>query len=89
MRETAGRAGYDLVLTSYFHLLVRRDAPDAVRHGVERFRNECQSLVHARVGPLFEQVEFGNEWINADFEAALRYFDDELEARKKAEGEQV
>jgi hypothetical protein len=81
MRQVADGAGFDLVLTTYFQLLVRHDAPAAVRDGVVRFRDECQSLVHARVGPLFRQIEFGNEWINADFEAALRKFDGELRAQ--------
>jgi len=82
MREFADRAGYDLVLTSYFHILARRNLSPATLAGLEKFRLQSQELVHEHVACLFKKIEFGNAYIDADFETALRLFDRELDERK-------
>jgi len=73
--------GYDLVLTSFFHLLIRRDAGEGVRRAATLFQQDAMTLVYERARPLFEMIAFGNPAIDADFDAAQRLFQTDLDKR--------
>jgi Methyltransferase domain len=72
--------GYDLVLTSFFHVLVRRDASQALRDGLEAFRLDAQRRVYEKARPLFELIAFGNDHIEADYKKAEAWFKADLDA---------
>jgi Methyltransferase domain len=88
LRDFASGFGYDLVLTSFFHILVRREASSQLSEGVEAFRRDSIELVYAEARPIFESVAFGNDYIQEDFEYARLRLQNELDVaaeKKKSE----
>jgi hypothetical protein len=91
LRDIADKLDYDLVLTSFFHILVRRKAPPQLIEGVEAFRRDSIELVYAQTRPIFESVAFGNDYIQNDFEYARQRLQRELDvaAEKKRLEERI
>jgi hypothetical protein len=79
VRDFVDNLGYDLVLTSFFHIFVRREAAANLIENVEAFRKESIDLVYAQARPIFESVAFGNDHIQKDFEYARRRLQLELD----------
>jgi hypothetical protein len=85
MRDFVATLGYDLVLTSFFHVLVSREAPQSLVAGVEAFRADSTRLVYEQVRPIYESIAFGNGYIDKDFEYARKRLQSELDAAKGEE----
>jgi Methyltransferase domain len=79
MRDFAGSKGYELVLTSYFHVLVRRDANQQMQDGLQTFQREAQRLAHEAARPLFERIALGNSYMEADYKRAEAWFKADLD----------
>lgn len=75
MQRFAAEHGYDLKLSAFFYLLVRRDGFDKAGHSaINKFSVDSESIVRARVADIFESVKFGNEYIQRDYAVADKMF---------------
>lgn len=83
MRNFANAQGYDLVLTSYFHVLVRKQATAAIRDRLAQFTANAQNLAGAKARELFESVALGNGHMEADYKVAEALFKNDLDKRKR------
>lgn len=80
LRRFAESRGYDLQLSSFFYLLVRRDGLEAVTHAaIAGFLSDSEALVRGRVADIFDSVKFGNDYIQSDYLAADKLFRGKLE----------
>jgi hypothetical protein len=80
MRDFAAVLGYDLVLTSYFHVLVRRDAAAHVHEGLLMFQRDAQQLTQDRIGRFFESIALGNAYMDDDYKLAEAWFKRDLDS---------
>jgi Methyltransferase domain len=76
--------GYDLVLTSFFHIFVRREAAASLIQDIEAFRKDSIDLVYAQARPIFESIAFGNDYIQKDFDYARQRLQQELDAANRS-----
>ncbi len=82
IRDFAESKGYELMLTSYFHAFVRRDAGATFLDGFQAFQRDAQRLAHEKARPLFEDIALGNAHMEADYKKAEAWFKADLDAAR-------
>jgi ubiquinone/menaquinone biosynthesis C-methylase UbiE len=82
MRRFAAERGYELQMSAFFYLLVRRETFDtAALRAIDSFIANAEPLVRSRVASVFESVKFGNDYIFQDYLKADRIFREVLASR--------
>lgn len=80
LRNFAAEHGYELKLTAFFFLLLRPGSLEAHQlAGIDRFAANSEEMVRGTLVSQFENVKFGNDFMNRDLETARAHFDKALE----------